>query len=172
MPTPIWALNLQPASYNGIVFHVEVSNRGGGRRVALHQFPKKEIPYAEDMGRRARSFAIVGYIVDENYEPLRDALIAELELEGNGNLVLPTSFDPKVVVVERFSVTERREQGGYVQFEMLFVEAGTDPSTQIGSDSQAQVSSTANSVSGGPNYAGPDFPTNTFMQSSDITVLT
>lgn len=169
MPVPIWALNLQPASFNGVVFHVETSTRAGGRRNAVHQFPKKDIPYTEDMGRRARGFVVVGYIVDENYEPQRDALIAELELEGNGNLVLPTSTDQKIVVCDRYSVMERREQGGYVQFDMVFVEAGIDPSTQIGVDSQANANSTANGVSGGPNYSSL---TGTFMQSSDITKLT
>lgn len=168
MVFPIWKLDLQPASYNGAEFHVEVQTRNGGRRIAMHQFPKRDIPYAEDMGRSARGFILVGYVIGDDYEIQRDLLIEQLELEGNGQLILPTSFDQKIVVCDRYSVTERREQGGYAEISMGFSEAGIDPSTITSEDTQATVNSTANSVTGGPSFQDS---TNTFMQSSDITAI-
>ena len=32
-------------------FYVEIASKSGGRRTAFHQFPKRDTPYAEDMGR-------------------------------------------------------------------------------------------------------------------------
>lgn len=170
MVVPVWKLNLQPATFNGVEFHVEVGNRTSGRRIAMHEFPKKDIPYAEDMGRRAKVFMVVGYLIGPDFQSQRDALIVELERETNGSLVLPTSFDEKIVVVDRYSITERRERGGYAEVEMVFVEAGQDPSTQVTSNTQATVKNTVGSITGSASaYASA---LNTFMQSLDITRLT
>ena len=69
-----------PASFNGARFHCEANARESGRRIVEHQFPKKELPYAEDMGRAAREFTVRGYCIVFPYdsgEPLLpDATIA------------------------------------------------------------------------------------------------
>lgn len=165
-----WRLNLQPASFNGAEFHVDVSTRNGGRRNAVHEFPKKNIPYTEDMGRRVRMFNVVGYVIGPDFEDARDALIEQLESDNNGTLVLPTSFDQKIVICDRFSLTERREQGGFAQFEMVFLEAGQDPSVQgTSTDTSAVSTNTSNSVTGSAssfNDLG-----DTFINSNDITGL-
>src|SRR6059058_5762319 len=110
MAVPPWRLRLQPASYNGVTFHVETGMRAGGRRIALHEFPKRDTPYAEDMGRKAKRFTVSAYVIGPDFEDQRDALIAQFEREGSGRLVLPTSFDEKIVVVENYSVTENRQR--------------------------------------------------------------
>jgi prophage DNA circulation protein len=143
MAIPQWRLRLQPASYNGVQFHVDGSTRASGRRIALHEFPKRDTPYAEDMGRKAKRFSVVAYVIGPNYEDQRDALIAQLEAEGAGLLVLPTSTDQKKVVIDNYSVTERREQGGYATIEMTFIEAGQDPYDQVQADTQSQVTNSA-----------------------------
>ncbi|MCJ2067749.1 DNA circularization N-terminal domain-containing protein [Methylobacterium sp. J-030] len=124
MPIAPWRLQLRSASFRGVGFHVEVGALAGGRRIALHEFPKRDTPYAEDMGRRARRFPVTGYIVDEDYIPQRDALIAALEAGGGGTLVHPTLGTFRVAC-DGFSAIERRDKGGYVEFEMTFVEAGS-----------------------------------------------
>lgn len=166
---PVWRLNLQPASFNGVTFHVEMQTRNGGRRIALHQFPKRDIPYSEDMGRQARAFMVHGYVVGPDFETQRDLLIEQLELETNGQLILPTSQDQKIVVCEHYSIIERRERGGYAELEMLFREAGEDPSTIISADTQSTVQSASDNATGGPNYQ--DDLSSTFIGSSDITSI-
>jgi prophage DNA circulation protein len=132
MAIPPWRLSLKPASYNGVVFHVETGTRSGGRRKVIHEFPKRDTPYLEDMGRRARRFPVTAYVIGPNYEDLRDALIAQLEAEANGQLVHPTYVDADLVGVDVYSVTERRERGGYAEFEISFIEAGQDISAVVG----------------------------------------
>jgi prophage DNA circulation protein len=127
-----WRETLQPASFNGAGFFVAIDAKGGGRRNVVHEFPKLDTPYAEDMGRRARKFTISGYVIQNssngyNYQPGRDALIAALETEGPGVLVHPT-LGTDAVQPDVYSVTERLEdRGGMAEFEMTFVEAGSPP---------------------------------------------
>lgn len=133
-----WAI--RQASFRGALFYVEVGGKASGRRIVEHEYPKRDDPYAEDMGRRAKRFAITAYIIQSpflpNYTLYRDRLIRELETEGSGTLVLPT-LPPETVVVDTYSVTERRERGGMCEFEIIFFEAGTpvhaieDTSTRV-----------------------------------------
>ena len=147
MPIAPWRLQLRPASFRGAGFHVEVGALAGGRRIALHEFPKRDTPYAEDMGRRARRFPVTGYIVDADYIPERDALIAALEAGGGGTLVHPTLGTFRVVC-DGFSAIERRDKGGYVEFEMTFVEAGSlsASSMSASTDTSGAVNTAADSA--------------------------
>src|ERR1035437_3363281 len=112
MAVPQWKLNLQPASYNGVEFKVDVNTRASGRRIANHEYPKRDIPYAEDMGRKSRRFTVTGYVIGPTYTDQRDALIDQLDLDGNGQLILPTGLarsGENAVTVDQYSVSERRE---------------------------------------------------------------
>lgn len=136
MAVPIWKLNLQPASYKGVQFHVEADTRSGGRRLVPHEFPKKDVPYTEDMGRRVRRFSIVGYIVGPDYQQTRDTLVTAFEDDAAGDLNHPTYQFPGQVLVDTYSMTETRERGGYVQFEAMFIEAGQGIEVQQSADTQ------------------------------------
>jgi len=137
--------NLMPASFRGVRFHAEVVARENGRRVVQHQFPKKELPYAEDMGRAAKSFTVRAYYAtfpldDPNADPRyrrdyrvgRDLLIGALEsTAGPATLQLGT-FKPETVVVTKYRVTEEDKLGGYVVFDIEFAEFGLPPDVIVG----------------------------------------
>ena len=101
-------------------------------------FPKKDLPYAEDMGRMAREFSVRGYIVvfgydsegdvlkRRNYLDARDALMQRLETEGSSILQLPTQ-PPQLVVCTRYRMSEEDRAGGFCVFDMTFQEYGLDP---------------------------------------------
>ena len=138
-----WRQDLMPASFSGARFHCESNARESGRRIVEHQFPKKELPYAEDMGRMARDFTIRGYCIvypydseftlySRDYRVARDQLIAKLETEGPGVLQLPTQ-PSQLVVCPRYRLTEEERFGGYCVFDMTFQEYGYDP-TQAAPD--------------------------------------
>src|SRR3954465_13549542 len=98
MALPLWRQRLQPATYNGIEFKVETQAKASGRRIVSHEFPKRDTPWAEDMGRRQRRFIIQAYIIYSpvnmpDYQAARDALVVEFEKEGPGYLVLPTGLE-------------------------------------------------------------------------------
>jgi len=147
MPFQPWRAALQPASLGGVGFHVEVGSQASGRRIALHEYPKLDTPYAEDMGRRARRWPTTGYCIGPYYLQDRDALTAVLEVEGPFTFVHP-SLGENQVVCEGYSVTEVREKGGFCVFEMQFVETGASPDNSVTDDTQAQATSAANDSNG------------------------
>jgi prophage DNA circulation protein len=146
MPAP-WIERLRPASFRGAEFHIEIGGRAGGRRTVLHEYPKRDEPYAEDMGRRGRRFGITAYVIGPDYTDFRDALIAAMETEGSGLLVHPTMGE-FLVNPENFNCQERRTNGGMAEFELSFVEAGSNSSF-----GRPEVSTQAN-VAGAAETAG------------------
>ena len=132
-----WRRNWKPAMFRGTRFHVDANVRESGRRIVNHEFPKRDINYAEDMGKRAREFTVRGYIIvyprdtpgvlqKKNYMPARDRLITSLEQEGPGTLQLPL-LGSMEVVCQRYRVTEETRLGGYCVFDMTFTEFGKAP---------------------------------------------
>jgi prophage DNA circulation protein len=129
------------ASFRNAYFFVESTARDNGRRIVEHEFPKKELPYAEDMGRRAKTFTIRAYCITHpftmqgpyldglfniDYRVARDALIIALEQIGPGTLVLNT-LPSENVVVTRYRLTEEERFGGYCTFDIEFSEFGLPP---------------------------------------------
>ncbi len=145
MPFQPWRAALLPASFGGAQFHVEAASKAGGRRIALHEYPKRDQPYAEDMGRKARRWPVTGYIIGPNYLAGRDALVNLLEAEGPFELVLPSTA-PGQAVCDTYSWEETREKGGFVTFQMQFVEAGDSPDNSVTDDTQAKSATAASNT--------------------------
>src|SRR5215831_10358519 len=158
----LWRLRLREASFKNAAFHVETQGRVSGRRTVVHEYPKLDTPYAEDLGRHAVRYQITGYVIQRwpsrqgeqghgnmfwNYDMARDTLIAALENEGPGRLIDPYNnrIGPQLFQCERYQVMETRERGGYAQFEMAFVEAGASTFTFVDIDPRFEVLATANS---------------------------
>lgn len=147
MPLPFqpWRAQLLPASFAGCGFHVEAGGINTGRRIAEHEYAKQDVPFGEDMGRKARRWAITAYCIGPYYLDDRDALIQACETEGPATFVHP-SLGENQVNCDSCNLVETREKGGYCQFELLFVEAGQDPGAAAADDTQAQVGSSANTA--------------------------
>ena len=111
------------ASFRGVPFFVDSSQRSGGRRAVVHEFPGREDPFVEDLGRRARTFRIDGYVVGDDYIAQRDALLAALEDQaGPGELKHPYHGVRSAIAVQH-SVDERRAEGRFAVFAIEFAEA-------------------------------------------------
>lgn len=146
-----WRDGLLPASYDGNEFFVDVGSRESGNRLVVHQFPKKDQPYTENMGRRAIEFRVRGYVIQSarrpDYRPVRDALQQRLEqgMAGKaGQLQLPT-MRPVSMIIQNYRLTEEERLGGYCVFDMHFVESGTQPFKPTASP-QAQLTQSANAL--------------------------
>jgi len=140
-----WRLRLLPASFRGALFHVEAGARSSGRRLAPHEFPKRDDPYVEDMGRKMRGYSVSAYCIGSFYQDDRNDLIRALEAEGSGTLVLPT-LGEFVVKAGPYSVREVRERGGFCEFEMNFLEAGIEAAFTIEAATQDQVQTGASAA--------------------------
>lgn len=141
-PSQPWRDALQPASFGGAPFRVEVDSQAGGRNLANHQFPHRDVPWAEDMGRKGRRWPVAAYVIGPDYRSARDALIAACEREGPQTLVHP-SLGQVQAACENYVATERREQGGYCVFELSFLEAGSQPGAAVTADTQSRSTAAA-----------------------------
>jgi len=118
-----WREQYREGSFRNVPFFVERTEGAFGRRAVTHQFPARDDPTTEDMGRRARNFSFEVYLLGEDYFDQRDRLIAAAEKGGPGKLVHPY-FGTLEVVCTRCSVRESRAELGIVRIELSFVEAG------------------------------------------------
>ena len=154
IPNTRWRDELLPATFAGQQFHVDSAARENGQRVVIHQFPKKDLPYSELMGRRAIQFTVRGYCIAfpfdtslplyrRDYRLARDNLMNALETGQSATLQLPT-LAPMVVVCPQYRLTEESRFGGFCVFDMTFIELGVQsmkntPDTQTAVVAQSQT---------------------------------
>jgi prophage DNA circulation protein len=122
-----WRDTLGPASFRGVPFFVESSERSGGRRTVKHEFLGQDKPFHEDLGRAARSFPIEGYVLGENYFAARDLLVNALEAPGPGELLHPYHGALRVIC-PRYRLRETRGDGGIATFSIEFEQTDALPS--------------------------------------------
>jgi prophage DNA circulation protein len=112
-------------SFRGAPFRLDSYETTTGRRLDVHEYPLRNRPNAEDLGRRARRFVFTGYVLGPGWELQRDALLNACEQDGPGLLVHPFHGE-QVVMCETCTVSESRSGGRrYAAFQLTFVEKGT-----------------------------------------------
>lgn len=119
-----WRDLLQPASFRGVPFKVESADGSGGRRAETHEYPLRDTPWTEDLGRKARTGSLTAYVLGADYMAARDALIAALEAAGAGTLVHRYWGELQVVVTD-YRISESSGEGGIARFSISFAEAGS-----------------------------------------------
>jgi len=119
-----WKDNLRPASFRGISFFVDTSTITTGRRVAVHEFPDRDNPFPEDLGKVSRSFTVEAHILGDDYFEIKTSLISAFEQKGTGELVHPY-FGTLKVQSGAFTVNEDSGQGRIAAVSMQFYEAGS-----------------------------------------------
>jgi prophage DNA circulation protein len=118
-----WRDKYLKASFRGVPFVVESHQLSGGRRGTQHEYVQRDKPFAEDTGRKGRSFSVEAFVVGTDYFAARDALITALETEGPGELIHPY-LGRQFVQAFGFSVKESTKDGGIANFSITFNEAG------------------------------------------------
>ena len=141
-----WRDQLRPGSFRGAPFLIEHHDLQVGRRMALHQYPLRDTPWAEDMGRRAREFRVECFVLGPDYMAARDALIEALEAPGPGTLIHPYYGMRRVVVAQAASVSESTTEGGVCRFSIPFAEAGQKLEPAASTDTAAALSGSASGV--------------------------
>ncbi|MHA6236879.1 DNA circularization protein [Pseudomonas fluorescens group sp. PF-69] len=127
-----WVKKLNPASFRGLRFGVLGSEQRFGRRVAVHEYPNRDKPFVEDMGRSTRSINLVGFLIEDSHVygggsvlEQRELMIAAAEKAGPGILIHPTLGQLTVSLPDGgLSVVERWDEGRYFELHFSFIEAG------------------------------------------------
>lgn len=132
--------NLRPASFRGVAFEVESHSESGGRRIELHEYPLRDTPYAEDLGKKVGKWQIEAFLVNgkNGYAERRDKLRDALNASGPGTLIHPYLGELSVSV-DGYSLKETTREGGYCTFSISFVEAGQPVEPNVEKDTAANV---------------------------------
>lgn len=136
---------LRPASFRGVPFQVESTELGAGRRTQLHEYPQRDKPYVEDLGRAARDLSFYGFVVGDDYVDRANALLGALEQAGPGSLVHPWFGTVQVCLKDPARVSFDASLG-IARFAMSFVEAGELEFPAVQSSTQAGVRNAASAL--------------------------
>lgn len=129
--------DLRPASFRGVAFHVQASDMGAGRRNQVHEYPQRDKPWVEDLGRATREISFDAFVVGADYVAQANKLIEALEAEGPGTLVHPWLGTMTVSLKEpaRLSFDSAL---GQARVSLSFVESGELSFPAAGASTQSQ----------------------------------
>jgi len=118
-----WRARMRRASFRGVPFYVDSASGEYGRRYVMHQYPGRDLPYAEDMGRAQRQWTFQAYTIGSRFLAEREALVQACEAPGPGRLIHPLlgSFN---TVCTSCTFSDRRDVGGFSTLNLSFAEAG------------------------------------------------
>lgn len=127
---------LLPASFRGVPFEVTSGSLKAGRRTVVHEYPQRDKPYVEDLGKATRQITIEAFVVGDDYIARGTALLAEIEKPGSGALIHPWLGEMTVTVT---SVSELKFDTGLGTAYLTFVatEAGDLEFPATGADTQS-----------------------------------
>jgi DNA circularisation protein N-terminus len=117
--------------FRGVEFHLTSGSHSGGRRIAVHEYPYRDGPYTEDMGRSSRRFSVSGYITQPDVRDKARRLQNAFEQFGAGPLYEPWLNKTIIARCEGYSIDTSRGELTTVPFSATFVEKGEDAAPTI-----------------------------------------
>jgi hypothetical protein len=118
-----WLQTLRRASYRGASFFVETDKVETGRRLVVHEFPLRDDPYIEDLGRSANKIDVTAYVAGDNADGLEAALRSACEAGGPATLSLP--IISLQAHCEKCSRDFSKDKLGYIAFSLSFIREGS-----------------------------------------------
>lgn len=118
-----WTKALRPAAFRGVPFRVDAEAAEGARRLSISPIAYAETSVIEDMGREPRIVSLSAYVVGDTADAAALALSGALDAKGAALLALPM-LRPMRARVQAWRLARERSRGGYVAFEITFIEEG------------------------------------------------
>jgi hypothetical protein len=116
-----WRDRKQGASFRGVPFLVDTDSVPVGRRTQLHEFPQRDQPFVEDLGRRTRQYKFTGFVAGDDFLAQRDRLLTALDTPGAGELVHPW-FGRLTVTAGECELSHARTELGMARFNLVFID--------------------------------------------------
>ncbi|MCD4483747.1 DNA circularization N-terminal domain-containing protein [Chromobacterium vaccinii] len=139
------AAQLDPiyGSWRGRPFFFKSAGAEVGRRNVLHEYPYRDIPYGEDLGRAARVYRVTALFIGPTAAKDLQLLLDDLEAPGPGELDHPYHGRLLCQLQAKASVRDPDFVGGVAEVEMVFVEAGQNLEPNAADDTDAQLDEAA-----------------------------
>lgn len=119
---------LREASWKGVAFLVDDSSGEFGRRAVLHEYPARDLPESEDLGRAPRKISITAFFIGTDAADAWEKaqrLIAAMESAGPGALIHPwLGYWEKAALVNPGKVKWPRAGGGRVSVDLELIQEG------------------------------------------------
>ena len=137
---------LFPASFRGVPFDVRTSDIEIGRRTQAFEYPQRDKPFIEDLGRSARRIELEAVIVGADFIPRMNKLIAAMEAQGAGTLVHPFLGEMTVTPQSTTRVSYDTNGLGVATATLSFIESGEYEFPGTVTDAASAIQSAANSI--------------------------
>lgn len=116
-----WRDLRREASFRGVKFLVDGDSVPVGRRTQLHEYPKRDQPMVEDMGRQTREYRFEAFVAGSDFLAQRDRLLAALDTPGPGELIHPW-FGRVTVTAGECDLSHSRRELGVAWFNLTFID--------------------------------------------------
>ncbi len=136
---------LYEASFRGVPFHVTKVDMKAGRRTVVHEYPQRDMPYVEDLGRATRKITFTAFVVGDDYIQQVEKLIEAIETEGPGTLVHPHLGEMRCCLEQASTITFTNDKRT-ASVVISAVEAGELDYPQTGSDTISKALSIADGL--------------------------
>lgn len=140
-----WRARLEAASFRGVPFWTHSEELEIGRRFALHEYTGRELPYGEDVGKRADVARFDAFVIGPDYDIARNALLEALRRPGPGELIL-SRYGVFSVLIDRAVAREQSAEGRYSRISIVCVEAGVRIEPATSAATQEDVESAADNA--------------------------
>lgn len=107
--------------FRGAKFWVETDDLDFGRRKIVHEFPLQDKPVVQDQGKKTREFSTRIFVLGDDYDFDRNALINAIEKPGPGTLTHPYLGAMNVEITSARK-TESTREGGKATFSLTYIE--------------------------------------------------
>lgn len=131
--------HLRPASFRGVPFKIKRAVTRVGRRVVTHEFPFRDVPYAEDLGKGFREYTLEAHVIGEDHEVARNRLIQAVEGDKTPGILVHPIFGALRVVPGSVEHIFDNTEGNIEYFNFTFYEAGENKYPGVWLDTGRQV---------------------------------
>lgn len=138
-------MRYRKASFRGVEFNITERSWSSGRRNHLHEYPDKDTPYAEDLGKKAGNYPVTAFVIGDDYQSKRDALRKACTEKGPGELIHP-DYGSLTVLCDSITVRESHSAQRMATFELVFIEAGAQAIPETSIDLSDSVLSSASDM--------------------------
>lgn len=138
-----WRDQLREASFRGVSFYVEDSQQKLGRRTAVAEYPGRDEPSVEDLGRRAWSDTLSAFVLGDDHLAQALRLQVALNAFGPGELVHPY-LGTRLVQIGEVTLRHSNREGGLSTFSIEVLEAGPVRNPIVGLDTASALQAACN----------------------------
>lgn len=136
---------LYEASFRGVPFHVTKVDLKVGRRTVVHEYPQRDKPYVEDIGRATRRLTFTAFVVGDDYIQQAEKLIGAIETEGPGTLIHPHLGEMKCCLEQASTITFT-DSSRTASVVLTAVESGELEFPKSGTDAVSKVLESADAL--------------------------